>query len=274
MGTLVSFGPTQDIADANNRPLGTLSTIKMPVKLGRFVAAAEYIVCEKLAVPLILSAGYCDRFVVAIHPRKETIELANFSKVPIVRRFSARIGKKNLVPGEDENDEKGERFSPKVKLVKATTIEPGTQHVVECTSKRAGLVVFQPYSSLYEKHGLICTNGAVQVEPYRPFRLLVANFRKYPVRVQKRQVVAELLLYPRAVLESKTTIGEVLGIQGRQEENFLITPRCLRARQDADRRNKIARTSQKIGLQGCPRRHLRSHSAGLSRHRRMWMSST
>ena len=78
----------------------------------------------------------------------------------------------------------------------------------------------QPYLSLYEIHGLTCTNSVVQVQPNRPFRLLVANFGTYPVRVQKGQVVAELLPHPRAVLESKTTIGEVLGILEREEEKF------------------------------------------------------
>ena len=73
---------------------------------------------------------------------------------------------------------------------------------------------------MYEKHALICTNGVVQLEPDRPFRLLVAKFRQYPVRVQKGQVVTEQLPHPRAVLESKTTIGEVLGIKEREEENF------------------------------------------------------
>ena len=92
--------------------------------------------------------------------------------------------------------------------------------MVECNSKRAGLVVVQPHSPLYERHGLTCTNGAVQVKPDRPFRLLIANFRAYPVRVQKGQVVAELLPHPRAVLESNATIGEVLGIQERTEEKF------------------------------------------------------
>ena len=209
--TLVSFGPTQDIGDAKNRLLRTVGTTRMPVTLGRFVAIAEFIVCEKLAVPLILGADYCDRLVEAIYPRKDTVELADFSEVPIIRRFSARKGKQRLVPGEAEKEEgKRERFSPRVKVARATTIEPGTQRVVECTSKKAGLVVVQPYSSLYERHGLICTNGVVQVEPDRPFRLLVANFQKYPVRVQKGQVVAEVLPNPRTVLESKTTIGEVL----------------------------------------------------------------
>ena len=102
--TLVSFGPTQDIGDANNRPLRTVSTIRMPVRLGRFVATAEFIVCEKLAVPLILGADYCDRFVEAIYPRKKTVELADFSEAPMIRRFSARKGKKALVPGEDETE--------------------------------------------------------------------------------------------------------------------------------------------------------------------------
>ena len=58
--------------------------------------------------------------------------------------------------------------SPKVKVAKATIIKPGMQHVVECTSKRAGLVVGQPYSPLYERHGLICTNGVVQIKPDKP----------------------------------------------------------------------------------------------------------
>ena len=214
------FRPTQDIGNANNRSLRTAGTIKMPVRLGRFVATAEFIVCEKLAVPLILGADYCDRFLEAIYPRKKTVELADFSGVPIVRRSSARTGKQRLVPEEDQKGEgKGERISPRVKVARATTIELGTQRVVECTSKRAGLVVVQPYSPLYERHGLTCTNGFVQVGPDRPFRLLIANFRWYPVRVQKGQVVAELLPHPRAVLESQTTIGEVLGIEERGKEN-------------------------------------------------------
>lgn len=33
-------------------------------------------------------------------------------------------------------------------------------------------------------------------------------------------MVAELLLHSRAVIESKATIGEVLGIQERTKENF------------------------------------------------------
>ena len=78
METLISFGPTQDIGDANNRPLRTLGTIRMPVRLGRFVAAADFNVCEKLGLLLILGADYCDRFIEAIYPRRKKVELAGF----------------------------------------------------------------------------------------------------------------------------------------------------------------------------------------------------
>ena len=38
------------------------------------------------------------------------LELVDFSEVPLVRRFSPRKGKKKLVPGEDEDPEKGSDF--------------------------------------------------------------------------------------------------------------------------------------------------------------------
>ena len=230
METLVSCGPTPDIGDANNRPLRTVGTIKMPVRLGRFVAAAKFIVCEKLAVPLIFGADYCEKFVEAIYPRKNTVELADFSEVPIVRRFSPRRGKKHLVPGEDKAGAKEGRSSPKVNVARATTLDPGTQRVVECPWKMMGLVVVQPYSLLYGKHGLLCTNGVVQLESDKPFRLLIANFSKYPVQLQKVQLVAELFPHPRTVFEINTTIGEVIRMQERAEEIFIRLQYRLRAK--------------------------------------------
>ena len=272
--TLVSFGPTQDIGDANNRPLRTVGTIRMPVRLGLFVATAEFVVCEKLAVPLILGADYCDRFVEAIYPRKKTVELADFSEVPIIRWFSARKMRKALVPGEDETEGKGERISPRVKVARPTTIEPGTQRVVECTSKRAGLVVVQRYSPLYEKHGLTCTNGVVQVEPDRPFCLLIAIFREYPLRVQKGQVVAELLPRREPCSRAKPPSVKCSGFKKRQGKKFLNLPSRLRASQDCHRQIKRARNSQKNGRVCSLRRHHRSWSSGLSPHRRTWRTST
>ena len=110
MESLVSFGRTQDIGDANNRPLRTLGTIKMPVRHGSFVSAGKFIVCEKLVVPLILGADYCDRFMQAIYPRKKTVELADFSEVPIVSWFSPRKGRKISSQERTRKRESGVHF--------------------------------------------------------------------------------------------------------------------------------------------------------------------
>ena len=274
METLVSFGPTQDIGDANNKPLRTLGTIKMPVRLEKFVAAAEFIVCEKLAVPFILGADYCDQFVEAISSRRKKVYLAAFSEVPIVRRFSPRKAKKNLVPGEDEDGEKGERISPKVKVAKATIIEPGTQRVVECTSKKTGLVVVQPYSPLYDRHRLICTNGVVQIEPYRLFRLPVANLGSTPSECKKAKWRQNYYYTRGPCLRVKPPLVKFSQFRKGRRKCFLILLSRVRARQDANHRIKAAKTSQENGRQGSPRRRLRSRNAGLSRHRRTWRNST
>lgn len=88
----IAMGPSLDIRDANNRPLRTIGLIKLPVRLGRFLALMEFIVCERLAVPLILGASYFDKFVEAIYLRKRKVELADHSEIPIVRRFAPRSG--------------------------------------------------------------------------------------------------------------------------------------------------------------------------------------
>lgn len=149
MEALISFGPTQEIADASNRTLRTLEAIKMPGRLGRFVAVADFIVCEKLAVLLIPGAEYCNRFIESIYPGRKKVELANFSKVLISRCFSLEKRDKNLVPREDEKEARGERIFPKEKVARAAKVAPGTQQDVECISQRFVLAVVQSYSPLY-----------------------------------------------------------------------------------------------------------------------------
>lgn len=82
------------------------------------------------------------------------------------------------------------------------------------------MVFVQPHELLYDEHGLERTNGVVKVQSHKPFRLLIARFRKYPIRVLEGQMVAKLLLHPRAVCENKATIGEVRLIQERTKEKF------------------------------------------------------
>lgn len=72
MEALVSFGSTQDIGDANNGLLLTLGTIRMLFRFRGFVDATDFIVCEKLAVPLILGAITATD-IEAIYPRRKMV---------------------------------------------------------------------------------------------------------------------------------------------------------------------------------------------------------
>lgn len=218
MEALIAHGPSMDIGDANNRPLRTIGSLKMPVRLGRFVALVDFIVCAKLAVTIILGADYCDKFVEAIYPRRRIVELTDSSEVSIVRKVVSKKMKPKLVPGEPGEDPTDGRVSPKVKVSRPVTVEPGTRRVVQCTAQRTGLVVIQPYAPLYNRHGLVVTNGVTQVEPNKAFHILVANFGKYAVKLQKNQVVAELLPHPRAAVNSSLTVGEALGVDYRSQE--------------------------------------------------------
>lgn len=55
MDSLASFEPTQDDGDASSTPHRTLGTIRIPMRLGRIMATAEFILSENLIIPFILS---------------------------------------------------------------------------------------------------------------------------------------------------------------------------------------------------------------------------
>lgn len=75
-----------------------------------------------------------------------------------------------------------------------------------------GLIVVQPDSQLYDTYGLVAANGVVQVEAGTPFRLFLAIFCRFPVRVHRSQVVAQALPRPTTAVPSYLTIGKVLGL--------------------------------------------------------------
>lgn len=64
----------------------------------------------------------------------------------------------------------------------------------------------------YTRKNLVAANAIVQIEVDKPFKLLIANFGRYPVQVHKTQVVAQLLPHPTTITQGAFIIGEVLGI--------------------------------------------------------------
>ena len=80
------YGPVPNIGDANNKPIAMKGYIAMLLRVGHFIVKTDFLVCERLAVPLILGRDFCDRFVKAIKRRKNRVELVNGCTVPIVRK--------------------------------------------------------------------------------------------------------------------------------------------------------------------------------------------
>lgn len=204
------YGPLPDICDANNNPLSMLGIISLPVRLGRHLALVDFVVCTSLGAQAILGADYCDKFVEAIRPRAKLVEMDDGTTVPIVRRVMRRGPKFVALPPDLEYDRTGGRVSDKVRVATSVKIPAHSQTWVQVTTKKHGLVVLQPLPSLFEKQKLSCTNGVVQVEPDRIFKVLIANFAPYEQRVVKNQIVGTILPHPTAVVPSHIRLGEVL----------------------------------------------------------------
>lgn len=177
--------------------------------------------CDKLAVPVILGADFCDRFVEAFYPRKKTFELADYLQVHIMCKFHSRTTKTkwdprpNYVPTTDG----GGRKSVKLEVAKLVTVKSENQQGVLCTPQRSGLVVVQPYAPIYSKHRLAATNEVIQVNPKKTFHIWVTSFGTHPVTIHKGQLVTKLLPHPRAALASALTLGDTIGVSLDKDKN-------------------------------------------------------
>lgn len=169
MEAAIIQGPSWDLVDANNRPPRTVGLIRLSIRLGSFLTRFEFIMCEKVAVPLILEADYCNKHVHSIFPRTRKVELADGNELPIISTFTPRKSKSTVEEvSKDESSSNG-RPSSKVKVAKPTVIEFDTQNFISCVGKRDGFLVVQPYDPLHEAHHLVATNGIVKVQAYEQF---------------------------------------------------------------------------------------------------------
>lgn len=74
-----------DVCDANGKLFSTIATLKIPIRLGRFLSLLEVLVFEHLATLVILGTDHFHRFVEAILPRRKCFELDDGTTVPILR---------------------------------------------------------------------------------------------------------------------------------------------------------------------------------------------
>ena len=206
-----------DIRDANKGRVQSLGVITLRVQLGLYQSRVDFVVCERLSVPVILGCDFCDRHVEAIRPRSKEVELDDGTTVPIVKAPAKRSRESVPLPQAFAFPSHRDRISTKVRLTEPYRLQPGTQTWVRVTSTFHGTGILHSRSVLYERHGIAVTNGIVQVEPNKTFRILLSNFSERVRLVQRNQVVAELLDHPLAMSASNLRVGELLGVTEEME---------------------------------------------------------
>ena len=185
---LLEPGEVPTIADANGRPLRTSGSVTLVVRLATRMKC-KFIVCERLAAPVILGCDFNDTFVEAIYPRRKVVELDDGTKVPIVRKPAARKADAPPLPSEQEYHNALGRVSPKLKVSRPVIIQPRTQVWGHVTNGRTGLSVSEPNPQLYAKHRVSLSNGVAHITALQEFKVLVVNFATAPKRLSKNQVL-------------------------------------------------------------------------------------
>ncbi|CAN8063205.1 unnamed protein product [Agarophyton chilense] len=110
----IRYGPLPDIRDATKNAVKIVGTVRLMVRLGRFVVLVDFIVCKKLAAPVVLGCDYCDKFFEAIRPRRNLVELDDGSMVPIVRKPMRSCHKAPPLPPSMEYGKSRGRVSPRI----------------------------------------------------------------------------------------------------------------------------------------------------------------
>lgn len=271
--THVRYGPLPHISDANSNPIKMTGYIDQVARLGTRLVKVTFIVCESLAAPVILGCDFCDRFVEAIHPRKREVELDDGTKVPIVRRPMKRPPSAAPLPADQEYGYAHGRSSPKVKVTCKTTLPPQSQTWVAVTSQRHGVNVLQPLDRLYQQHLVCASNGVVQVEPCKPFKVLVANFSRHQKVLPKNQTIATLLPHPTAVIPSQVHLADVLGVTESDATELVTAPPIIPRTGQEPRKEYKPFTVDDLNLDHLPKGHQARVRAMLNRYAHMWDGS-
>lgn len=100
----------------------------------------------------------------------------------------------------------------KVKVTENVTLDRGKQTLAQVVSQRTGLKLVKPTKALCANHYCLTFAGVHEVEKNKPFHVLVANFGQHPVNVTARKAIARVSDHPTALLASKFTHGELLGV--------------------------------------------------------------
>jgi transposase InsO family protein len=194
--TAVAASPVH-IKDANGRLLSSVGMVQLPCQVGGLTVATDFIVVERLAVPLILGCDFIDQNILSIRPKESIIELRGQHKAYIHR------GREH---SHDDNHP--------VKVARRCSLNSQTETNVLVTSEAQGLCFMQskiPRSSSTEiPRTYLMSNGLVETRSFVPFIVRVANLGKYPIELNKGTVLGTATSDPDQVIAIiESSVGSI-----------------------------------------------------------------
>ncbi|CDF38257.1 unnamed protein product [Chondrus crispus] len=129
-------------------------------------------------------------------------------------------------------------------------------------------MVLQPHEKLYTKSQVVASNGVVQVEPNREFRVLVANFGIAPYRLVKGQTIGTLLPHPTAVIVSKVSVAAMLDLT--DEEANEVQQDFDKDANWAVENTSMTSNPDDVDISHVPARHRDQIKAMLLKYSSMW----
>jgi len=72
------------IVDANKNPISARGMITLRLSSGGFATDVDFVVVQRLAVPVLLGTSFINRHVEALYPRRQRVRWSNDVSVPIL----------------------------------------------------------------------------------------------------------------------------------------------------------------------------------------------
>ena len=134
---------------------------------------------------------------------------------------------------------------------------------------------------LYKTHNCAACNGIAQVEPNKPFKIMVTNFGTNPVLIRKDQRVAVADPHPTSITESNITHGEVFGINEKDKQSYkkrqmsardteLINKHLADLRESHMKEDEAPMTADDIDLSEADEQYHDQIRSMLRKHESMW----
>lgn len=103
-----------NVCNASRKPVNIVGTIYLMVQIGRSMELVSYLITDRLTTYVIFGFDFCHRLVQSIKPRLATIEMADGSTLPSVRKPS-KANTDVQIPEEQHFSTRKNSFPPKIK---------------------------------------------------------------------------------------------------------------------------------------------------------------